>query len=216
MEAIRAYCADEFGWVALKREGNRRSFEALEPGLSTIRQEVFRKQGRTKGGCRERHPPSIRVDPLEQELQSELNQPWAIQLGVHNSESAVVLTVQQPVFGGPNWTRLNVLKNSVRNCKPSLLSGPKFVVLNNAMSQLLIPCFPKRCIDARLVTEFPSAGSGEAARVEPGKSGRTKGCAIRPCRIPVQHSDAELKFCEKPAGERAVDPPYEIGSGKPF
>src|SRR5580692_12040432 len=47
--------------------------------------------------------------------------------------------VQQVVFGGPNWTRLKVLKNSVRNCKPSLFSGPKFVVLNNAMSQLLIP-----------------------------------------------------------------------------
>src|ERR1700678_2490326 len=41
--------------------------------------------------------------------------------------------------GGPNWTRLNVLKNSDRNCKPSLFSGPKFVVLNNAKSQLLIP-----------------------------------------------------------------------------
>src|ERR1700728_407467 len=47
--------------------------------------------------------------------------------------------VQQVVFGGPNWTRLNVLKNSVRNCKPSLFSGPKFVVLNKAKSQLLIP-----------------------------------------------------------------------------
>src|ERR1700723_1301460 len=47
--------------------------------------------------------------------------------------------VQQVVFGGPNWTRLKVLKNSVRNCKASLFSGPKFVVLNNAMSQLLIP-----------------------------------------------------------------------------
>src|SRR5277367_1247260 len=46
---------------------------------------------------------------------------------------------QQAVFGGPNWTRLNVLKNSVRNCKPNFSSGPKLVVLNIARSQLLIP-----------------------------------------------------------------------------
>src|ERR1700752_7331 len=47
--------------------------------------------------------------------------------------------VQQAVFGGPNWTRLNALKNSVRNCTPNFSSGPKLVVLNIARSQLLIP-----------------------------------------------------------------------------
>src|SRR5277367_6965382 len=46
---------------------------------------------------------------------------------------------QQAVFGGLNWARLNVLKNSVRNCKPNFSSGPKFVVLNIARSQLSIP-----------------------------------------------------------------------------
>src|ERR1700757_3175210 len=47
--------------------------------------------------------------------------------------------VQQAVFGGAKWTRLKALKHSVRNCKPSFSFGPKFVVLNSAMSQLLIP-----------------------------------------------------------------------------
>src|SRR5271156_5070715 len=53
--------------------------------------------------------------------------------------TARLVLLQQAVLGGPNCTRLNVLKNSVRNCKPSLFSGPKFVVLNKAKSQLLIP-----------------------------------------------------------------------------
>src|SRR5277367_6887995 len=47
--------------------------------------------------------------------------------------------LQQAVFGGPNWTRLNVLKNSVRNSKPNFSPGPKFVVVFIARSQLLIP-----------------------------------------------------------------------------
>src|SRR6202161_4374630 len=50
-----------------------------------------------------------------------------------------LLAWQQAVVGAPNWTRLNVLKNSVRNCKPNFSPGPKFVVLNIARSQLLIP-----------------------------------------------------------------------------
>src|ERR1700677_4611884 len=50
-----------------------------------------------------------------------------------------LLDSQHAVFGGPNWTRLNVLKNSVRNCKPNFSPGPKLVVLNSARSQLLIP-----------------------------------------------------------------------------
>src|ERR1700678_919950 len=66
-----------------------------------------------------------------------------ISLGVFNwllvIPKLALLLWQQAVFGGPNWTRLNVLKNSVRNCKPNLSPGPKFVVLNIARSQLLIP-----------------------------------------------------------------------------
>src|SRR5260370_18308001 len=59
-----------------------------------------------------------------------------------------LFAVQHAVFGGPNCTRLKVLKNSVRNCSPNLSSGPKFVVLNIAMSQLLIPC-PRRLRSTR-------------------------------------------------------------------
>src|ERR1700748_373081 len=50
-----------------------------------------------------------------------------------------LLDAQQAVFGGPNCTRLKVLKNSVRNSKPYFSPGPKFVVFFIAMSQLSIP-----------------------------------------------------------------------------
>src|ERR1700691_517032 len=67
--------------------------------------------------------------------------------------------LQQAVLGGPNCTRLNVLKNSVRNCKPSLFSGPKFVVLNKAKSQLLIPA-PRIVASTRASSPKPhSAGA---------------------------------------------------------
>src|SRR5258708_20251198 len=68
-----------------------------------------------------------------------------------------VFAVQQAVFGGPNCTRLKVLKNSVRNCSPSLSSGPKFVVLNIAMSQLLIPC-PRSVGSTRPSLPKPQSG----------------------------------------------------------
>ena len=82
---------------------------------------------------------------------------------------------QHAVFGGPNCTRLKVLKNSVRNCNPSLSSGPKLVVLNIAMSQLLIPCPRKVGIDTTLVPKTPVGRRREAARIEPGDSSR-EGC----------------------------------------
>src|SRR6266849_2412429 len=44
-----------------------------------------------------------------------------------------------PVLGGPNVGWLNRLKNSVRNSRPSLSSGPKFVLLKAAKSKLTIP-----------------------------------------------------------------------------
>src|SRR5271156_1332814 len=68
---------------------------------------------------------------------------------------------QQAVFGGPNWTRLNVLNNSVRNCKPSLSSGPKVVVLKNARSQLSIPS-PRRVGSTR--DSFPKPKSAGAVK----------------------------------------------------
>src|SRR5258707_5257041 len=68
-----------------------------------------------------------------------------------------LFAVQHAVFGGPNCTRLKVLKNSVRNCRPSLSSGPKFVVLNIAMSQLLIP-WPRRAESTRDSSPKPQSG----------------------------------------------------------
>ncbi len=77
--------------------------------------------------------------------------------GLFVSLNAALL--QHAVLGGPNWTRLKVLKNSVRNCKPSLFSGPKFVVLNSAMSQLLIPA-PRSVASTRDSSPKPqSAGA---------------------------------------------------------
>src|SRR5258706_15665277 len=70
-----------------------------------------------------------------------------------------LFAVQHAVFGGPNCTRLKVLKNSVRNCSPNLSSGPKFVVLNIAMSQLLIPC-PRRVGSTRPSLPKPQSGGG--------------------------------------------------------
>src|SRR5258708_5182526 len=67
-----------------------------------------------------------------------------------------LLDSQQAVFGATNWTRLNVLKNSVRNSKPNFSPGPKFVLLNIARSQLLIP-WPRRLGSTR--DSFPKPKS---------------------------------------------------------
>src|SRR5580658_4682950 len=121
----------------------------------------------------------------------------------------------KPVFGGANWTRLNVLKNSVRNCKPSLSSGPKFVVLKIAMSQLLIPA-PR------------SVGSTRDSSPKPQSAGAVKQLGLihvipdgvtvwgAPLWHPGTTFGRRAKFCVKPALERAVDPEKLIGRGKPF
>src|SRR5882757_5417379 len=69
----------------------------------------------------------------------------------------VLFAVQQAVFGGPNCTRLKVLKNSVRNWRPSLSSGPNLVVLKIAISQLLIPA-PRRVESTRPSSPKPQSG----------------------------------------------------------
>src|SRR5579863_5005224 len=111
----------------------------------------------------------------------------------------------KPVFGGANWTRLNVLKNSVRNCKPSLSSGPKVVVLNNAKSQLLIPA-PR------------SVGSTRDSSPKPQSAGAVKQFGLihvipfgvtvwgKPLWHPATTFGRSAKFCVKPALERAVEP----------
>src|SRR6202453_2450174 len=98
-----------------------------------------------------------------------------------------LLAVQQAVVGAPNWTRLNVLKNSVRNCKPNLSPGPKFVLLNIARSQLLIP-WPR------------SVGSTRDSLPKPKSLGAVKQAglnqAIPPfsatCAAPLEHPGTTL------------------------
>src|SRR5580692_135529 len=121
----------------------------------------------------------------------------------------------KPVFGGENWTRLKVLKNSVRNCKPSLSSGPKFVVLNIAMSQLLIPA-------------LRSVASTRDSSPKPHAAGAVKQFGlihVIPCGVtvwgaPLWHPGTTFgrraKFCVKPAFERGVEPLKLIGRGNPF
>src|SRR5277367_1513600 len=93
-----------------------------------------------------------------------------------------LLDSQQAVFGAANWTRLNVLKNSVRNCKPNRSPGPKFTVLNAARSQLLIP-WPRSVGSTR--DSFPKPKSLGAVK----QAGLNQ--AIPPvsvtCAVPLEH-----------------------------
>src|SRR5271155_586685 len=135
--------------------------------------------------------------------------------------TARLVLLQQAVFGGPNWTRLNVLKNSVRNCKPSLFSGPKFVVLNKAKSQLLIPA-PRIVGSTR---DSSPKSQADAAREPPGGAKQFTLNQANPAEVgwtfvlllhPGTTFGRRAKFCVKPALDRGVDAPYEIGRGKPF
>src|ERR1700722_9682247 len=119
--------------------------------------------------------------------------------------------------GGPNWTRLNVLKNSVRNCKPSLFSGPKFVVLYNAMSQLLIPA-PRIVASTRDSSPKPHSAGGVKQLVLNQTISLLFGTVV--CAALLLHPGTTFgrrpKFCVKPACEIPLTPPKEIGRGKPF
>src|SRR5271156_4702199 len=97
--------------------------------------------------------------------------------------TARLVLLQQEVFGGPNWTRLKVLKNSVRNCKPSLFSGPKVVVLNNAKSQLLLPA-PRSVASTR--DSSPKDQSPGAAK-QFGLNQATPPFASVTCAVPLLH-----------------------------
>src|SRR6202522_2552873 len=93
-----------------------------------------------------------------------------------------LLASQQAVVGGPNWTRLNVLKNSVRNSKPNFSPGPKFVVFFIARSQLLIPS-PR------------SVGSTRDSLPKPKSLGAVKQAGLNQamppdaatCAVPLEH-----------------------------
>src|SRR5260370_10616505 len=50
-----------------------------------------------------------------------------------------LFVVQQMVFGGANWVRLNKLKNSTRNSIPVFASRPSISFLKRAKSRLFTP-----------------------------------------------------------------------------
>src|SRR5271163_3523681 len=121
---------------------------------------------------------------------------------------------QQAVFGGPNWTRLNVLKNSVRNCKPNFSSGPKLVVLRSARSQLLIPA-PRSVGSTR--DSFPNPKSLGAVK----QFGLNQAIPPAPvtCEVPLEHPGATFGRktpIPRLACDSGVEPPKLIGRGKPF
>src|SRR5277367_3702325 len=91
---------------------------------------------------------------------------------------------QQAVFGGPNWTRLNALKNSVRNCRPNFSPGPKLVVLNIARSQLLIPA-PRSVASTR--DSFPKPKSLGAVK-QVGLNQAIPPVSVT-CEVPLEHPE---------------------------
>src|ERR1700739_5102412 len=117
---------------------------------------------------------------------------------------------QQLVFGGANCVRFHMLKNSVRNSNPSLLSGPNIVRLNNEKSQLLTPD-PRRVGSVRdSVPKTKSAGEMKQAVLNHSLSfGVPDGVdllqpEITSGREPPEYSVVKLAF------------PLPKTSGKPF
>src|SRR5271154_535488 len=89
------------------------------------------------------------------------------------------------------------------------------------MSQLLIP--EPRIVES--TRDSSPKAQADAARVPPGGAKQFTLNQVNPlklgaCAPPLLHpattSGRRAKFCEKPALERAVDPPYVNGTGKPF
>src|SRR5580698_6289678 len=112
---------------------------------------------------------------------------------------------QQAVFGGLNWARLKVLKNSVRNCKPNFSSGPKLVVLNIARSQLSIP--PARSVGSTR-DSFPKPKSLGAVK----QAGLNQAIppAVVTCEVPLAQPDTTFGRrtpIPKLALDSAVEPP---------
>ena len=116
-----------------------------------------------------RHPSPAHT--LEQELQSELNEPRIAQLAARNSETPVI----RFTASGIRWSKLDAIKR-IEELRPELQTEP---FLRTEVRRLeyrdvpvIDPCAPKRRIHARLVPETKVAGSCEASRVEPGNSPR--------------------------------------------
>src|SRR5216683_1203876 len=75
----------------------------------------------------------------------------------------LLLAVQHIVFGGANCVLLKMLKNSVRNSRPSRSFAANFVLLNREKSKLSIPCERSR---ESTRGSSPKVKSGGAAKQE--------------------------------------------------
>src|SRR5712664_3775592 len=75
----------------------------------------------------------------------------------------LLLAVQQIVLGGANCVLLKMLKNSVRNSRPSRSLVANFVLLNSEKSKLSIPCERSR---GSTRGSFPKVKSGGAVKQE--------------------------------------------------
>src|SRR5580658_4682949 len=130
----------------------------------------------TEGGCRGIGIHLRSTHALEQELQSELNEPWIVQLVVHESEARSAET-------GVWRSKLDTIK-CVEELRPELQAKPvlraKVRGLENRDVPVIDPRAAKRGIHTRFVAETPVCGSCEAAGIDPRNSRRRYrvGCAL--------------------------------------
>ena len=108
---------------------------------------------------------------LEQELQSELDEPWRVQLAAHDAEARII----RCAASGVRWAKLHTIE-SVEELGPELQTE---LVLRSEVCGFkyrdvpVIDSLPSQGgIDATLVTETPVGRRRETARIEPRNSSR--------------------------------------------
>jgi len=106
---------------------------------------------------------------LEQEFQSELNQPRIVQLVIRNSETRII----RFAASGIRCDELDAIKR-IEELRPELqtelFTRTEARRLEYREVPVIDPLATKRWVHARLVPETKVAGSCEASRVEPGNS----------------------------------------------
>ena len=106
---------------------------------------------------------------LEQEFQSELNQPRIVQLVIRNSETRII----RFAASGIRCDELDAIKR-IEELRSELQTEPftrtEVRRLEYREVPVTDPLTAKRWVHARLVPEAKVAGSCEASRVEPGNS----------------------------------------------
>ena len=124
------------------------------------------------GGYRDEAPHlPLHSDTLEDELQSELNQPRSVQLATCNSESRTIGCTTS----GSRCAKLDTIKG-IEELRPELQTKPfprtEVRRLEYREVPVIDPFASKRRVHARLVPETKVAGSCEASWVDPGNSSR--------------------------------------------